>query len=445
MHLKKHSLFQYTWPIFIELLLQILIGNIDQMMIAADSQNGVAAIGNANTIFNFLIIMFSVISLAMSILVTQYIGSKQEEKVSQTYVLSLLVNLVIGLIIAFILIQFQVAIFSWMQLPHEILNDAKTYLTIIAFGLPIQAVYLTYVTMFRTQGWMKQTMLITTLVNVLNIFGNYLLIFGIGPFPALHVAGVAISSVVSRTFGLFILMYCFKRQYQYPLSIHQIGADWSIQLKKILSIGLPSAGEGISYDLSQIVIMKVVNGFGTAVINTKIYVSIFATFSYVYANAISQAAQIIVGYLVGARKYEETHTQVMKTMIYSVVISILISTILYLSSDFVLSFFTNDPYVLSLGKQIFFIEIFLEIGRAVNMTMVRVLQACGDIQFPVTLGIVSMWGVAVVLSYIFGIYLQLGLVGVWLAMACDELFRAVLFIIRWFQGGWKSKNLISAS
>lgn len=444
MNQKKHSLFHYTWPIFIELLLQILIGNIDQMMIAADSQNGVAAIGNANTIFNFLIITFTVISLAMSILVTQYIGSKQEDKVAQTYVLSLIVNFVIGFIIAFFLIQFQGPIFTWMQVPNEILQDAKTYLTIIAFGLPLQALYQTYVTMFRTQGWMKQTMVITTLVNILNIIGNYILIFGIGPFPAMHVAGVAISSVVSRFVGFVILIYYFKRQFPHPLNLHQIGSDWKIQLKKILSIGLPSAGEGISYDLSQIVIMKVINSFGTAVINTKIYVSIFATFSYVYANAVSQAAQIIVGYLMGAKKYDETHTQVMKTMIWSVIISIVISICLYFSSDFLLSFFTKDPAVLALGKQIFFIEIFLEIGRAVNMTMVRVLQAAGDIKYPVTLGIVSMWGVAVVLSFVFGIYFNLGLVGVWLAMMCDELFRSVLFIIRWFKGGWKTKDLISA-
>ena len=77
---QKYSLMKYTWPIFIELLLQMLVGHIDQLMISMDSQTGVAAVGNANQIMNLLVMLLSTISLAMSILVTQYFGSKQYEK-----------------------------------------------------------------------------------------------------------------------------------------------------------------------------------------------------------------------------------------------------------------------------------------------------------------------------------------------------------------------------
>lgn len=107
-----------------------------------------------------------------------------------------------------------------------------------------------------------------------------------------------------------------------------------------------------------------------------------------------------------------------------------------------LGVFTDDPQVLALGKTILFIEIFLEIGRAVNIVMVRALQAAGDIKTPVTVGIVCMWSIAVGLAYFFGVVLELGLVGIWIGMAVDECVRAVIFIYRWRSGAWKNRGLI---
>ena len=129
-------------------------------------------------------------------------------------------------------------------------------------------------------------------------------------------------------------------------------------------------------------------------------------------------------------------------MKWSIIVSVIISTFMYLISDTLLSMFTTDPYILSLGKTILLIDIFLEVGRAVNTTMVYCLQGCGDVKFPMTLGITCMWGIATLFSYVFGIQMGYGLIGIWIAMTCDELIRAVLFNIRWFQGKWKTRNLV---
>lgn len=190
------SLFHYTWPIFIELLLQMLVGNVDQMMMSQLSQNAVAAIGHANQIVNVLIITFSVISLAMTILVTQYFGSGNRERVGETYSLALFVNFVFGLGISVALVFFNRPIFAWMHVPAQILIDCAVYITIIGLGMVLQALFMTYVAMFRTQGWMKQTMAVSAVMNVLNIIGNFLLIQGVGPIPPLGIAsqwGVAVT------------------------------------------------------------------------------------------------------------------------------------------------------------------------------------------------------------------------------------------------------------
>ena len=262
------------------------------------------------------------------------------------------------------------------------------------------------------------------------------------PFPALHVAGVAVSSVFARIIGLVLLAYIFNMKSEIKLCKPSKQNEPLKQFVKILNIGIPSAGESVSYDFSQIVIMKVINSFGTKVINTKVYAGVFATFSWVYGSSISSAAQIIVGFLMGGKQYDETHKEVMKAMWISVITAGLISLGLYLVSDPLFTIFTTDSEILELGRKILFIEIFLEIGRAVNMTLVRCLQATGDIKYPVYLGIIFMWGVATLGSYVFGSVLGLGLVGVWIAMALDECIRAVLLIIRWMKKDWMKRQLV---
>lgn len=105
-----------------------------------------------------------------------------------------------------------------------------------------------------------------------------------------------------------------------------------------------------------------------------------------------------------------------------------------------LSIFTHDPEVLALGKTILFIEIFLEIGRAVNMCMVMALNASGDVRAPVTVGIIFMWSVATFGAWLLGVHLYWGLAGIWIAMAADECSRGIVFFWRWHQGyggnGW---------
>lgn len=432
----KNSLIALTWPIFIELFLQMLVGNIDQMMMSQVSQTGVAAIGNCNQILNILIITFSVISLAMTILVTQSIGADNKENVSKLYTLSLIVNAIFGAIVAIILIGGNTIIFHMMRVPAEVLEECRIYITIIGYGIIFQSLYMTYVSMFRTQGYMKETMIISSVMNIINIIGNFILI------PRLGIAGAALSSTVSRFIGLLILIVMFQRINAYPMSLKAMQPFPFNHLNKMLQIGVPSAGEGISYSASQIVITTLVNTFGTSIINVRVYSNMFASLSYLMGSAVSQAAQILVGYDIGSKEYDRADKQVKKTLGLSLIFSETISILLFIFAEPLFSLFTSDPVVITLGKQVLFVEIFLEAGRAVNMTMVRSLQACGDITFPVTLGIFSQWVVSVGLSYLFGIAMNLGVVGVWIAMACDEVFRGILFIIRWQSGKWKTYELL---
>ena len=188
--------------------------------------------------------------------------------------------------------------------------------------------------------------------------------------------------------------------------------------------------------------MRFINLMGIVVITTKVYAYIIANCSYVYTQALAMATQIIVGFLIGTGNLDAVSTRVWKTIRLGVLISGTITFVLYLNSDLIYGIFTDNPEVLELGRHIFLIEIFLEMGRAVNMVMVMSLQAAGDIKWPVTTGFISMWLTATLGAYVFGIVMGYGLIGVWMAMCLDECLRAVVFIYRWRSGGWRKIKLM---
>ena len=173
------SLMKLSWPIFIELILQLLVGNMDQIQLSHFNETAVAAVGNANTIITVVLLTFNVISLAAMILVSQYRGANDLASTNQIYTLSLLVNGLLSLFLAVVLLVFAEGLFSLMQVPQELMAEACTYLRITAAALPFQAIMLTFSAFLRAGAHMKVIMLITGFINVCNIIGNAVAFLGV--------------------------------------------------------------------------------------------------------------------------------------------------------------------------------------------------------------------------------------------------------------------------
>lgn len=442
MGIKETNIFRLSWPIFVELLLQMLVGNADQIMVGWVDPNGVGAIGNANQIISLLLLVFSVICTAAMILVSQYLGAGDTRQVNQTYTVSLAVNLLFGLAVGAVLVLGRRPIFRMMGVHEAIFQDACRYLAIIGLGMPLQAVYLTYTAFFRSSQMMRETMVVSVAMNCLNIGGNWVLINGVGPVPALGVAGAAISSGLSRLVGLILIAGLFRIRFGPVISAGSLRPFPSGLLKRLLSIGVPTGSESLSYNGSQIFIQTICNRFAPYVVNTRVYANLFANVTYMFGSALSQAAQVVVARLMGAGAVEETDRCVKRALGWTVLVSGAVSVLLCLLARPVYGLVTQDPEVLALSQMVMAVEIPLELGRAVNMVMCRALQACGDIRFPTTICVISAWITGVAGGFLLSVVLGWGLVGLWAAMAADECIRAALFLLRWRSRVWSKKRLL---
>ena len=306
----------------------------------------------------------------------------------------------------------------------------------------LQAMTETFYQILRSNGKVVFGMVVALVTNFLNIAGNFMFLYGPLKRLGLGATGVAVSSVFSRFAALIVIIVYFIFKIEGNISLKYLFPFPKDILRNLIKLGIPTAGENISYNISQIMIVAFVNTLGTVAINTKIYCGTLTNFSYLYSISVAMATQIIVGHAVGAEDYDFAYKRVCKSIIPSVVISVAIAVVNLSLSPVTLSLFTDNADSVSLGRKVMFIAVFLEIGRTCNLVVINSMRAAGDVKFPTYLGIASMWGVSVLFAYILGIVLQMGLVGVWIAMAADEILRGIIVVIRWRKGTWRNKRVV---
>lgn len=434
---KKLTLFALTWPLFIEILLHMLMGNADTLMLSLYSDHSVAAVGISNQILSLIIVMFGFVATGAGIVVAQYLGADKEETAGSVASISIILNLLFGLFLSIILFTFGKTFLIWMNCPEELLDEAVSYLRIVGAFSFIQAVIMTLGTIIRSYGFTKDAMYVTIGMNILNIIGNYIFIFGPFGLPVLGVTGVAYSTAVSRLIGIIVLFILLKRRTGRIVVLKDFIPFPKEHIRSLLKIGVPAAGEHLAYNSSQMVILYFVTMLGTDAITTKVYAENLIMFIYLFALAIGEGTQILVGNLVGGKKFDQAFIQCLNSLKIAMIITFIVSGIFSIFGRHLLSIFTDDQEIIALGSILIFMTLLLEPGRSFNLVIISSLRAAGDAKFPVYMGILSMWGVSVTLSYLLGITFGLGLVGIWIAFIADEWLRGLLMLGRWRSRKWE--------
>lgn len=440
----QKSVGKLAWPIFVQSLLSMCLGYADTIMLSNYSDSSVGAVGNANQVMGFLTLAFTIISSATGVMVSQYLGANKKDQINQIYTVSIAFNLILSVLISAVIYLSSSALLTLMNVPAEMMADADTYMRIVGGFVFTQAVFSTFDQIFRSNGRTMIGMFLAFGMNIINIAGNFCFLYGPLRFLNLGVAGVSISTSVSRVIILIVAIIYFYKVIGGGISFKYLKPFPFEVLKKLLRLGVPTAGENISYNLSQILISIVVNTLGAVAINTRIYANILCNFAYMYALSMALATQIHVGHSVGAGDYDYAYRRVFKTMKTAIVVSGVIAALNYAVSPFTFGLFTSNADIISLGSQVMLVAVFLEFGRSTNLVIINSMKAAGDVKFPTILGIASMWGVSVLFSFLFGIVFGWGLVGVWIAMACDEVLRGVVVFIRWKRGTWRGKSVVSS-
>lgn len=437
----EKSLFTLSWPIFIDIFLHLVTLLINTYMISHISQNMVAATAASNQVFDTTVTIFSFIGIGCSIVVAQYLGAGKRDVTRTAIHISVSLNFLLGFICFLLIFFFGRPLLVLMNTPAEILDMSSNYFRIIGFCLLFEAIAVILASCLRVFGHSKAPMYVSLIMNIVTVAGNILVLYGFFGLPQLGLEGVAWSTVLGRLIGVSLLFYLLFYGIKIKLDLRLFFKFQKNIVKQILKIGLPSAGENLSWSAQMLVMLAFVGLMGEASLAAH---NIYIQLSYMlmlFGISISIGNEIMVGHLVGAKQFTKAYHRTFKSLKMGMIVTLIAVIIFYLSRHFIVDSFTDSTAIQDILLPIFLLSIFLEPSRTQNIVMVNALRATGDARFPLYTAIIFMWGVAIPIGYYLGIVLEMGLIGIWIGFLCDEWIRGLVNAWRWKSRRWESKRL----
>ncbi|PTL75203.1 MATE family efflux transporter [Vitiosangium sp. GDMCC 1.1324] len=437
------GLFRLTWPILLELLLFMLMGTSDTLMLSGVSDDAVSAVGVVNQYIFLCILIMNVISHGASIVVAQYLGARRSAEAARISALAITLNLLLGLVVSATLLVLGDPILSHMNLAGPVLAHARAYMGIAGGFIFLQALINVLAGLIRTYGFTRQSMYVSLGMNVLHVACNYALIFGHFGLPALGVTGAAVSTGLSRATALVVFVWMLYR----VMDVRMVPRDYMTftkeYIRKILKVGVPAAVEQVTYHSCQTVFLYFVTLLGATALASRQYAIAISQYVYLFSLALGMGTAILVGRMVGARQPDEAYRQALVSLKWAVAITVLVDVLVILVRQPLVGLFTANADIVQLTARILLLSLLLESGRSFNLVLVNALRAAGDAQFAVYMAFVSMVCMSLPLGYVLVFHFQLGLPGIWLAIAADEWTRGLVFWYRWRSRAWERQSLVA--
>ncbi|MBB6673751.1 MATE family efflux transporter [Cohnella nanjingensis] len=439
---RELTLFALTWPIFIESGLQMFMRIADTFMLSQVSDDAVAAVGVANQIIQMAMLVFAFVSIGSAVVVSQYLGARRESELGRLAGSSVGVNFLFGAALSALVVSLSGPLLHIFGLDPTLFHLAQRYLYVAGGALFIQAVLTALVAIIQSYGYTRQTMMVALGMNVLNVIGNCFFIYGLLGVPKLGVTGVAISTATSQCIGLVVYFILLRKVSGAPV-LWRYFVRWRKEhVKKVLRIGIPSSAVTLSYSASQFVILAFIATLGAQMMTTKVYTQNIMFIVMILAQSLGRGGQILVGRKIGAGQRELAYREVFANLRRSLLITLAGVCVLCLVRIPLLQLFTRDHEIVSLGATLLLLSFLLEPGRNFNVILEKSLQAAGDAKYPMTVSIAVTWLFSLPLTYLLGIRLEYGLLGMWSAFIVDEWLRGIILFFRWKSRKWENKSLV---
>ena len=427
-------------PLVIEQLLAIAVGLCDSIMVSYVGEAAISAVSLVDTVNVLLINAFSALATGGAVIVGQYLGRREPQKAGHSGAQLLLFMAEISLVVMaiFYLAKGFVLGVVFGEVEPDVAAFADTYYMIVQASIPFLALYSAGAAIFRVMGNSRISMYVSALMNLINLVGNAVLIFGFH----MGVEGVAIPTLVSRAVAAVVILILLYRP---GLTLQIERVTWKHDpyvIKNILRFGVPNGMESSMFQLGKILLLSTVSVLGTAAVAANAVGNMVATFQCIPGLAIGFAMVTVVSRCVGAGDYEKARFYTGKLMKYTYVmmgIAILVSLV---GLPWILQLYKVSEEAEACASQLVWLHGVLgAVFWPLSFTLPQALRAAGDTRYTMVSGTVSMWTLRVGLGILMGRYWGLGVLGVWIAMCIDWLLRVTLFVVRFKGHKWETMGI----
>lgn len=438
----RRTLERLIFPMFVEQLLSVTMGMADTLMVSGVGEAAVSSVSLVDSINILIIQILSALATGGAVISSQYIGRRDGENArrsaAQLYMV-LAVSTVTVMLLTLMLCR-PILRLVFGQIDDDVMGFAQTYFIISALSYPFIGAYNAGAALFRAQGNSRISMLASLVMNIINIAGNALLIYGFG----LGVLGAALATLVGRVFAA-CWVFWQQQQFENPLRIERLQdmrPDRSMILR-ILGIGVPSGLENGMFQIGKLCVSSLTSTLGTSAIAANAVANSISSLTNIPGNTMSLAMIPVVGQCLGAGEKKQARRYAWILLGIAFVGLAATNAALFVGAPLLCRIYNLTPEATAMCEQVLhWFAVFSVFFWATSFTLPNALRSGGDTKYTMTVSIFSMWLFRVILSYFFVLHLDMGLLGVWMGMFVDWICRSTFFMIRFVRGKWMDHKVI---
>jgi len=432
------NIFKLSIPVAIENVLHMSVFIIDAVMVGRLGTDALASIGLAGALYFTISMVFSSLSVGSASIVARHIGAKEKEAAQVVGAQAVLMSLILGVLVTPLLLVFAEKMLVLMSAEPQVSALGKSYLQIIGGFFIFRLIILACNGILRGAGDTKTPMKVTIIINCINILFNWLLIFGIGPFPRWGVAGAAWATAIAYTIGTVLLCTkLFTGRCILRISIRQIIQFHFESVKRIIRISIPAAIDAFLTQIGFLIFAKIVAILGTIPLAAHQIAIRIESISFMPGFALAVSTATLVGQSLGTKNVNLALLSMRRSCYFAMALMGFFAFIFLIFPAQMATIFKPEPSVLSLAVVCVMIAALEQPALAIYMVYSGGLRGAGDTISPMIITIVGTLCFHVPISYLFGITLGWGLAGVWFGSALDWICRAIAIYILYRRGRWK--------
>ena len=447
--------FKLALPAIMEMIMQTLLGFADMAMVGGLGAAAIASIGLSDMPMMTAMSVFAAISVGTTALVARAIGAKKPKEAGEVAKQSLIISVLIGVVFTILALCLARSIIVLMGAEQDVIPISTEYFKITSLGLPMMIITLIMSGVLRGTGDTKTPMYINGAANLLNIIGNFFLIYESRtlsfvipiirknvnifiPGAGMGVAGAGIATTISRVVGgVIVLFIVFSDKIPIKINLKEkIKLDFKI-IKRIFNIGIPAAIEQFFMRFGQLLFGRIVSSLGTVMYASHRITLTAESLSFNVGFGFALAATTLVGQYLGAEKPEVAEKSGFVAVKMGAIFMGSVGIIFFLFPDLLLKIFTRDQEILKYSRSCLRIVAISQPFLAACMGFAGGLRGAGDTRSVLIITVLGIWCVRLSLAYLFAIVLGYGLIGAWIAMSVDLIFRGCLLFFRFKSGRWK--------
>ena len=440
----REALLRLIIPLVIEQFLLMSVGMADTVMVTTSGEAAVSGVSLVDNLNLLLIQIFAALSTGGAVVVSQYLGRRDVENARAAAKQLLYSVVAVSTLLTLTALIFRQHILSLIfgRVEPDVMDSALQYFIATALAYPFMSLYNAGAALFRSMGNSRVSMFNSLVVNIVNISVNAVLIFGFH----MGALGAGIGTLVSRIVAAVIILFLMQR----PDNLLCIEGLFHPEfhggmVKRILSIGVPNGLENGLFQAGKLVVLSLITSFGTAAVAANAIANSIASVINVPGQAVGLSMVTVVGQCIGARDTVQAVGYTKKLMAVTYLSMGAMSIVLFLTAGPLVTLFNLSPEAAAMATRVLHWNcVFLLVFWPMSFTLPNALRASGDAVFTMGVSLFSMAVFRIVFSYILACSwgFGLGLLGVWLAMFIDWIDRAVIFLIRFLRGKWKTKRVI---